>query len=177
MESIKQIMTLKPERQVRLALLLVSTSVIIITSLLAYNRITYEFPLAVGNTGQSALGPPTSAGVGILYAMIVVAAILGFGAILSIFGSLRNVSNRISEIVVREPSPEDSIYGSQKKAEWEEASTQGESKATDDEILKALWHSKDKKTGTVPLASQGNTAQKRVHRLSRGLSVEEAFGR
>ena len=84
-----------------------------------------------------------------MYAMIVVAAILGFGAILSIFGSLRNVSNRISEIVVREPSPEDSIYGSQKKAEWEEASTQGENKATDDEILKALWHSKDKKTDTA----------------------------
>jgi hypothetical protein len=79
--------------------------------------------------------------------MIVVAAILGFGAILSIFGSLRNVSNRISEIVVREPSPKDSIYGSQKKAEWEEASTQTEDKATDDEILKALWHSKDNNTG------------------------------
>ena len=149
MESIKHILNLKPKRQGRLGLLLVSTSIIITTSLLAYNRITYEFPLAVGNTGQSALGPPTSAGVGILYAMIVVAAILGFGAILSIFGSLRNVSNRISEIVVREPSPEDSIYGSQKKAEWEEASTQGESKATDDEILKALWHSKDKKQGTA----------------------------
>src|SRR5256886_15535741 len=105
-------MDLKPKRQVRLALLLVSTSIIIITSLLAYNRITYEFPLAVGNTGQSALGPPTSAGVGIVFAMIVVASILGFGAILSIFGSLRNVSNRISEIVVRKPSPKDSIYGS-----------------------------------------------------------------
>ncbi len=153
MESIKHIVKLKPKRQVRLALLLVSTSIIITTSLLAYNRITYEFPLAVGNTGQSALGPPTSAGVGIVFAMIVVAAILGFGAILSVFGSLRNVSNRITnritEIVVREPSPEDSIYGSQKKAEWEEASTQGESKATDDEILKALWHSKDKKQGTA----------------------------
>ena len=145
MESFKHILDLKPKRQVRLGLLLVSTSITITTSLFAYNRITYEFPLAVGNTGQSALGPPTSAGVGILYAMIVVAAILGFGAILSIFGSLRNVSNRISEIVAREPSPEDSIYGSQKKVEWEEASTQGESKATDDEILKALWHSKDKK--------------------------------
>ena len=145
MESIKHILDLKPKRQVRLGLLLVSTSITITTSLFAYNRITYEFPLAVGNTGQSALGPPTSAGVGILYAMIVVAAILGFGAILSIFGSLRNVSNRITEIVVREPSPEDSIYGSQKKAEWEEASMQGESKATDDEILNALWHSKDKK--------------------------------
>jgi hypothetical protein len=81
--------------------------------------------------------------------MIVVAAILGFGAILSIFGSLRNVSNRISEIVVRKPSPKDSISEPQKKAEWEEASTQTESKATDDEILKALWHSKDKKTGTA----------------------------
>jgi len=149
LESIKQIMTLKPERQVRLAPMLISTSVIIITSLLAYNRITYEFPLAVGNTGQSALGPPTSAGVGIVFAMIVVAAILGFGAILSIFGSLRNVSNRISEIVVRKPSPQDSISESQKKAEWEEVSTQTESKATDDEILKALWHSKDKKTGTA----------------------------
>ena len=149
MESIKHIMGLKPERQVRLGLLLVSTSIIITTSLLAYNRITYEFPLAVGNTGQSALGPSTSAGVGILYAMIVVAAILGFGAVLSIFGSLRNMSNRLSEIVVREPSPEGSIYGSQKKAEWEEASTQSESKATDDEILKALWHSKDKKQGTA----------------------------
>ena len=84
-----------------------------------------------------------------MYAMIVVAAILGFGAVLSIFGSLRNMSNRLSEIVVREPSPEGSIYGSQKKAEWEEASAQGESKATDDEILKALWHSKDKKQGTA----------------------------
>ena len=149
MESIKHIMDLKPKRQVRLALLLVSTSIIIITSLLAYNRITYEFPLAVGNTGQSALGPPTSAGVGIMFAMIVVAAILGFGAILSIFGSLRNVSNRISEIVVRKPSPKDSISESQKEAEWEEASTQTETKATDDEILKALWHSKDNKTGTA----------------------------
>ena len=148
MESIKRIMKLKPERQVRLGLLLVSTSIIIITSLLAYNRITYEFPLAVGNTGQSALGPPTSAGVGIVFAMIVVAAILGFGAILGIFGSLRSVSNRITEIVVREPSPKDSIYESQEKAEWEDASTQTEHKATDDEILKALWHSKDKKTDT-----------------------------
>jgi hypothetical protein len=81
--------------------------------------------------------------------MIVVAAILGFGAILGIFGSLRSVSNHISEIVVREPSPKDSIYESQKKAEWEEASTQSENKATDDEILKALWHSKDKKTDTA----------------------------
>ena len=144
MESIKRILALKPKRQVRLGLLLVSTSIIIITSLLAYNRITYEFPLAVGNTGQSALGPPTSAGVGIAFAMIVVAAILGFGAILGIFGSLRSVSNRISEIVVREPSPE-----SQKEAEWEDASTETEHKATDDEILKALWHSKDKNTGTA----------------------------
>ncbi len=149
MESIKRIMALKPKRQVRLALLLASTSTIIITSLFAYNRITYEFPLAVGNTGQSALGPPTSAGVGIVFAMIVVAAILGFGAILSIFGSLRNVSNRISEIVAREPSPKDSTYESQKEAEWEDASTQTEHKATDDEILKALWHSKDKKTDTA----------------------------
>ena len=144
MESIKRILALKPKKQVRLMLLRVSTSIIIIASLVAYNRITYEFPLAVGNTGQSALGPPTSAGVGILYAMIVVAAILGFGATLGIFGSLRSVSNRISEIVVREPSPE-----SQREAKWEDASTQSESKATDDEILKALWHSKDKNTGTA----------------------------
>jgi Na+/H+ antiporter NhaD/arsenite permease-like protein len=149
LESIKRIMKLKPERQARLGLLLVSTSIIIITSLLAYNRITYEFPLAVGNTGQSALGPPTSAGVGIAFAMIVVAAILGFGAILGIFGSLRSVSNRISEIVVRELSPKDSISESQKEAEWENASTQTENKATDDEILKALWHSKENKTGTA----------------------------
>ena len=149
MESVKQILDLKPKRQFRLAILLAPTSIIIVTSLLAYNRITYEFPLAVGNTGQSALGPPTSAGVGILYAMIVVAAILGFGAILSIFGSLRNVSKRISEIVVREPSPKDSVLPSQEKAEWEEASTQSESKATDDEILQALWHSKEKKAGTT----------------------------
>ena len=149
MESIKRILALKPKRQVRLGLLLVSTSIIIITSLLAYNRITYEFPLAVGNTGQSALGPPTSAGVGIVFAMIVVAAILGFGAILGIFGSLRSVSNRISEIVVREPSPRDSTSESQKEAKWEEASTQTEHKATDDEILKALWHSKDKKKGAA----------------------------
>ncbi len=149
MESIKRILALKPKKQVRLMLLLVSTSIIIIASLVAYNRITYEFPLAVGNTGQSALGPPTSAGVGILYAMVVVAAILGFGATLGIFGSLRSVSNRISEIVVREPSPRDSTSESQKEAKWEEASTQTEHKATDDEILKALWHSKEKKTGTA----------------------------
>ena len=149
MESIKRILALKPKRQARLTLLLISTSIIIITSLLAYNRITYEFPLAVGNTGQSALGPPTSAGVGILYAMIVVAAILGFGATLGIFGSLRSVSNRIGEIVVREPSPRDSTSESQKEAKWEEASTQTEHKATDDEILKALWHSKEKKTSTA----------------------------
>ena len=84
-----------------------------------------------------------------MYAMIVLAAILGFGAILGIFGSLRNVSNRISEIVVREPSLKDSISESQKEAEWEEASTQSENKATDDEILKALWHSKEKKTGAA----------------------------
>jgi len=116
-------MALKPKRQVRLGLLLVSTSIIVIASLVAYNRITYEFPLAVGNTGQSALGPPTSAGVGIVFAMIVVAAILGFGAILGIFGSLRTVSNRISEIVERELSPRDSISGSQKEAEWEESPT------------------------------------------------------
>ncbi len=81
--------------------------------------------------------------------MIVVAAILGFGAILGIFGSLRSVSNRISEIVEREPSPRDSTSESQKEAEWEGASTQTEHKATDDEILKALWHSKEKKTGTA----------------------------
>jgi hypothetical protein len=87
--------------------------------------------------------------VGIVFAMIVVAAILGFGAILGIFGSLRTVSDRISEIVVRELSPKDSISESQKEAEWEEASTQSESKATDDEILQALWHSKEKKTGTA----------------------------
>ena len=148
MESVKQILDLRPKRQVRLALLLASTSIIIVTSLFAYNRITYEFPLAVGNTGQSALGPATSAGVGILYAMIVVAAILGFGAILSIFGSLRNVSKRISEIVVRESSPEESVLPSQGKDEWEDSSTQNE-RATDDEILQALWHSKDKKTGTA----------------------------
>lgn len=144
MESVKQILDLRPKRQVRLAILLASTSIIIVTSLFAYNRITYEFPLAVGNTGQSALGPPTSAGVGILYAMIVVAAILGFGAVLSIFGSLRNVSKRISEIVVRESSPEESVLPSQGKEEWEDSSTQNE-RATDDEILQALWHSQDKK--------------------------------
>src|SRR5467141_5436976 len=117
MESLNHILDLKPNRQVRLSLLLASTLIIITTSLLAYGRITYEFPLAVGNTGQSAFGPPTSAGVGIVFAMIVVAAILGFGAILGIFGSLRTVSNRISEIVERELSPRDSISGSQKDAE------------------------------------------------------------
>src|SRR5260370_4406775 len=118
MESIKRILALKPKKQVRLMLLLVSTSIIIIASLVAYNRITYEFPLAVGNTGQSALGPPTSAGAGILYAMIVVAAILGFGATLGIFGSLRSVSNRISEMVERQPSPRDSPSESTKEARW-----------------------------------------------------------
>ncbi len=144
MESLKHILDLRPNRQVRLSLLLASTLIVITTSLLAYGRITYEFSLAIGNAGQSALGPPTSAGVGIVFAMIAVAAIMGFGAILSIFGSLRNVSKRITEIVVREPSPKDSVLPSHEKAEWEEASTQTESKATDDEILQALWHSKNK---------------------------------
>src|SRR5690348_4691491 len=149
MEALKHILDLKPKKQVRQALLLVSTSIIIITSLLAYNRITYEFPLAVGNTGQSALGPPTSAGVGILYAMIVVAAILGFVTVLSIFGSLRNVSDRISEIVVGELSPKDSVLRSQEKNEWEDSSTKTEHRATDDEILRALLLSKDKKKATT----------------------------
>ena len=149
MESLKHVLDLKRNRRVRMSLLLASTLIIITTSLLAYGRITYEFTLAIGNTGQSALGPPTSAGVGIVFAMIAVAAILGFGAILSIFGSLRNMSKRITEIVVREPSPKDSVLPSQEKAEWEEASTQRESKATDDEILQALWHTKEKKTGTA----------------------------
>jgi hypothetical protein len=148
MESIKHFPDLKAKRQVRLWILLISTLIIVTASLLAYNRITYEFPLAVGNTGQSALGPPTSAGVGIVYAMIVVAAILGFGAVLSIFGSLRNVSNRISN-VVRESLPTNSDSGSKKKDEWEQVSTKNERKATDDEILKALWHSKDKKSATA----------------------------
>jgi hypothetical protein len=149
MEALKHILDLKPKKQVRQVLLLVSTSIIIITSLLAYNRITYDFPLAVGNTGQSALGPPTSAGVGILYAMIVVAAILGFVTVLSIFGSLRNVSDRISEIVVGELSPKDSVLRSQEKNEWEDSSTKTEHRATDDEILRALLLSKDKKKATT----------------------------
>lgn len=149
MESIKQVFDRKPTRQTRLVVLLVSTSIIVATSLFAYNRISYEFPLAVGNTGQSALGPPTSAGVGIVYAMIVVAAILGFGAVLSIFGSLRNVSNRISEIVAGEPSPKDSIAGTPSEAEWEDSSTKNASKLTDEDVLQALWHSKDKKTETT----------------------------
>jgi hypothetical protein len=149
MEALKHILDLKPKKQVRQVLLLVSTSIIIITSLLAYNRITYDFPLAVGNTGQSALGPSTSAGVGILYAMIVVAAILGFVTVLSIFGSLRNVSDRISEIVVGEPSPKDSVSRSQEKDEWEDSSTKKEHGATDDEILRALLLSKDKKKATT----------------------------
>jgi hypothetical protein len=148
MESIKHVLGLKSERQARLVVLLVSTSIIIITSLFAYNRITYEFPLAVGNTGQSALGPPTSAGVGIVYAMLVVAAILGFGAVLSIFGSLRNVSNRISN-VVRESLPTKPSSESKQKDEWEQVSTKNETKATDDEILKALWRSKDEKSATA----------------------------
>jgi len=149
MESLKHILDLKPKTRVRQALLLVSTSIIIITSLYAYNRITYEFPLAIGNTGQSALGPPTSAGVGIVYAMIVMAAILGFVTILSIFGSLRNFSDRISEIVVGEPSPKDSVLRTQEKDEWEDSSTKKEHRATDDEILTALLHSKEKKTATA----------------------------
>jgi hypothetical protein len=149
MESLKHILDLKPKARVRQALLLVSTSIIIIASLYAYNRITYEFPLAIGNTGQSALGPPTSAGVGIVYAMIVMAAILGFVTILSIFGSLRNVSDRISEIVVGEPSPKDSVLRSQEKDEWEDSSSKKEHRARDDEILTALLHSKEKKTATA----------------------------
>lgn len=144
MESIKRILGQNSKRQVRLGVLLASTGIIIATSLLAYNRITYEFPLAVGNTGQSALGPPTSAGVGIVYAMIVVAAILGFGAVLSMFGSLRNVSSHIGN-VVRGSLPTNSDSKPQAKDEWEQVSTKNESKATDDEILKALWHSKDEK--------------------------------
>lgn len=150
MESIKQVLDRKPTRQTRLVFLLVSTAAIVATSLFAYNQISYQFPLAVGNTGQSALGPPTSAGVGIAYAVIVFAAILGFGAVLSIYGSLRNVSekiaDKITEIVVREPSAKDSISGSEKKPEWEDASTAIQSKATDEEILLALSRSKDKKT-------------------------------
>ncbi len=149
MESLKHIQDLKPKRQVRLWLLLISTLAILTTSLLAYGRITYEIPLAVGNTGQSALGPATSAGVSTVFAMIVVAAILGFVTVLSIFGSLRNVSNRIREIVVREPSPKDSVSPSQEKEEWEDSSTKRERRATDDEILTALLHSKDKKTATA----------------------------
>ena len=145
MESIKQVLNRKPKRQTRLALLLVSSAIIVATSLFAYNRISYEFPLAVGNTGQSALGPSTSAGVGIVYAIVVFAAILGFGAVLSIYGSLRNVSNRLTEIVAGDSSPKVSTPGSQKKPEWEEVSTKG-SKATDEELLQALLHSKDKKT-------------------------------
>jgi hypothetical protein len=148
MERIKHVLGLESERQARLGMLLVSTAIIIITSLVAYNRITYEFALAVGNTGQSALGPSTSAGVGILYAMIVVATILAFGAVLSIFGSLRNVSNRIGN-VVRESLPAKSDSGSKQKDEWEHVSTSKETKATDDEILKALWHSKDEKSATA----------------------------
>jgi hypothetical protein len=148
METIKHTLGPKSDRQVRLGVLLVSTAIIIITSLLAYNRISYEFPLAVGNTGQSALGPSTSAGVGIVYAMIVVAAILGFGAVLSIFGSLRNVSNRITS-AVRESLPTNSNSESEGRDEWEQVSTTSETKATDDEILKALWHSKDEKSATA----------------------------
>ena len=146
MESIKQVLSQKPKRQVRLGLLLVSTAIIVATSLFAYNRISYTFPLAVGNTGQSALGPSTSAGVEIVYAIIVVAVIMGLGAVLSIFGSLRNVSDRLSEIVAREPSAKDSTPGSQEKPEWEDATTESQHKATDEEILQALWQSKDKKT-------------------------------
>lgn len=148
MESVKHVLSLKSKRQAQLLLLFVSTLIIVITSLLAYNRISYEFPLAVGNTGQSALGPATSAGVSIVFATIVVAAILGLGAVLSIYGSLRNVSNPISEIVVGELSSKDSTSGSQDQQEWEDASTKTEVKATDDEILKALWHSMDKDATT-----------------------------
>lgn len=146
MENVKDSLGLKSQKQVRLLLLLVSTLVIVIISLLAYNTISYPFPLAVGNTGQSALGPSTSAGVGIVYAMIVLGVILGFGAILSIFGSLRNVSKQISKIVYREPSGEDSFSKPPKKPEWEDVSTESQKKATDDEILQALWRSKDEKT-------------------------------
>ncbi len=144
MESVKKTLGLGSDRQTRLVVLLVSTAVIIATSLFAYNRITYEFPLAVGNTGQSALGPPTSAGVGILYAMIVVATILGFGAVVSIFGSLRNVSSRITE-VVRETLPVGSDAPANGKDGWEQVSAESERKATDEDILNALWRSKDKK--------------------------------
>lgn len=148
MERGKHILDTKPTRQIRLLILFASTMIIVITSLLAYNRISYEFPLAVGNTGQSALGPATSAGVSIVFAMIAVASILGLGAILSMFGSLRNVSQRISEIVLRDQSSRGSIPEPTQKEEWEDVSAQSERKATDDEILKALWHSKDKKTDT-----------------------------
>lgn len=145
MENTKRLPHPKLSKEVRLGLLLASTATIVVSSLLAYNRITYEFPLAVGNTGQSALGPPTSAGVGILYAMIVVAVILGSGALLSIFGSLRHVSNRLREVVA-ESASKVLPSGPQEGAEWEDVSTKSQSKATDDEILKALWHSKEKKS-------------------------------
>ena len=145
MESIKQVLSRKPTRQTRLVFLLVSTAIIVATSLFAYDRISYQFPLAVGNTGQSALGPPTSAGVGIVYAIIVVAAILGFGAALSIYGSLRNMSKHITEIVVRDSSADDSSSGPKEKPEWEDATTAKQGKASDEEILQALWHSKEKK--------------------------------
>ena len=84
-----------------------------------------------------------------MYAMIVVAAILGFVTVLSIFGSLRNVSDRISEIVVAELLPKDSALRSQEKDEWEDSSTKKEHRATDDEILTALLLSKDKKKATT----------------------------
>jgi len=125
--------------------MLASTAIIAITSLLAYNRITYEFPLAVGNTGQSALGPQTSAGVGIVFAMVVVAGILGFGATLSIFGSLRTMSSRITD-VVRVSLPIGSNDPATKKDEWEQVSAESNRKTSDEDILNALWRSKDKKS-------------------------------
>lgn len=145
METIRHFSHLKLKKQVRSALMLASTATIVISSLLAYNRITYEFPLAVGNTGQSALGPPTSAGVGILLAMIVVAAILGLGAALSIFGSSMRLPNRSSDVALDSASRV-STPRSQDGSEWEDVSTKNQTKTTDDEILNALWHSKDKKS-------------------------------
>ena len=149
MENIKHSLDKRLTKRLRLWILLFSTLVIITISILAYNRITYEFPLAVGNTGQSALGSPTSAGVGIVIAMIVFASILGFGAALSIFGSVRKMSDRIGEIVARELSPKDSTSASQKEPEWEDSSMMTTHKATDDEILNALWHSKEKRADSA----------------------------
>ena len=131
-------------------IMLTSPSIIIIASLLAYNRITYEFPLAVGNTGQSALGPPTSAGVGIVYAMIVIAAVLGFGTVLSIFGPQLGIFMHIVKTNrARGSSPTGRVPIPPTRDEWEESPTKEGHESLNDQIIRARLDPKRNESATT----------------------------